>query len=120
MSQPGGNTPILCLLKLAFSGTSSDTGRAGVICVAAPSRDSRSRSRAFLSCRRVPDRLSVPSVCAYGGDTNDAGDFSLGRVVVCSFHSATMLRTDARGERGDVCGRRSPFVSVAEVRVRVS
>ena len=120
MSKPGGNTPLRWLLVLAFSGTSCDTGRVGVTWVLTTSRDSRSRSRAPLSCRRIPDRLSFSPVCTYGGDTDDAGDFSPGRVGVRSFHSATMLRTDASGDRGDVCGRRNPLVGVTDVRVSVS
>ncbi|KJA13166.1 hypothetical protein HYPSUDRAFT_209771 [Hypholoma sublateritium FD-334 SS-4] len=63
MSKPGGNTPLLWFLTLAFSGTSCDTRRAGVTCVAAPSRDSRSCSRAPLSCRRVSDRQASTSSC---------------------------------------------------------
>lgn len=95
MSKPGGKTPLLWVLMLAFSGTYSDTGRAGVTWVFATSRDSRSRSRAPLSCRRIPDRLSFSPVWAYGGDTDDADDFSPGRGGVRLFHSATMLRSSA-------------------------
>lgn len=42
------------------------------------------------------------------GETDDSVDECAGfvRAGVRSFHAATMLRTEARGERGEVCGRR--------------
>jgi hypothetical protein len=39
---------------------------------------------------------------------------------VRSFHSATILRTEASGERGEVCGRRRVEVGVVRVLVPVN
>lgn len=41
------------------------------------------------------------------GETDDSvDDCAFPRAGVRSFHAATMFRTEVRGERGDVCGRR--------------
>lgn len=69
----------------------------------------------------IPKR---PSLSVGGGETlvADPGPFFPGDRLsdgVLSFHSATMFRTDAKGDLGDVCGRRRVEVGVIDVPVNV-
>jgi hypothetical protein len=76
---------------------------------------SRRRCPARCTLLRIPNN---PSSSGRGGDTDEPDPIpglSPDLVGVRSFHNATTFLTDARGERGDVCGRRSPAGGVADV-----
>jgi hypothetical protein len=65
------------------------------------------RSRERFSAREARlRRLNRPSVLLGGETVDSVEDCVFPSDGVRSFHAATMLRTDVRGERGDVCGRR--------------
>lgn len=109
-SKPGGNPPLLVLLlTLPLVRTLALSGGTGLT---SPPKPTPARCCALLL---IPNSPSV-SEGEGDGETLLAGVFG---PPVRSFHSATMLRTEARGERGDVCGRRKVDGCVGVVPVRV-
>lgn len=102
---------------------SGSTRLVGVTGSRTPRTPSLSRSPSIDRCALllIPKR---PSLSVGGGDTllADPGPVFPGDRLkdgVLSFHRATIFRTDARGDLGDVCGRRRVDVGVIDVPVNV-
>jgi hypothetical protein len=113
MSISGGNE---LFLPLSVEPLSSLVGVTGGLLTAR--RASLKRARAPSTLRLIPRKPSV-STDGETDETDSATDFSPGRAAagVRSFHNATIFRTEASGDRGEVCGLRNPDGGVMEVRV---
>ena len=116
-SNPGGNPLLLGLLVLPPS-PPSPCSRDGVVgCIV--SRNLAPTLCALLLIANSPSSPGGEALVAEPGGVDLSVD--LPEEGARSFQRATMLRTEARGERGEVCGRRRADGGVrVPVPVRVS